>query len=316
MPKAPPALTVYADNADAVSGALREGCDRICFEPASPLLQQTCRGQEGPGSIGPEVKAAMESCRRAGIRFVLKLPRITRDGYLDTTLPAIAAFHEEGLAECRVENEGTAQAIREQVPGMAVSGSAGLNLFNHRAACHLSRIFCSLVISPELSSGECRELVRTARAAGCRVPFGLTVQGTCEAMVTEDCLSEPVQHCTPHDRDESSFGFCGIRDGTGRIFPVRTDRECRTHIGNAVETCLIDHLPAIALAGIGEVIIDARGRTGAYAGEMTKIYREALRAAGEGAGKGDMRLLQVKEQAKARSLGGITAGHFLRGLKE
>jgi putative protease len=316
MPETCLTLTVYCDTLKAVSEAVGKGCDCICFEPASPLLHQTCREQEHPHSTGPEVNTAMECCRSAGVRFVLKLPRITRDRYLEIMLPAIAALKKEGLMECRVENAGTAQMIRDTIPGMAVSGSAGLNLFNHRAACHFSRTFCSLVLSPELSSGECRELVRAARNAGCRVPFSLIVQGTCVAMVTEDCLLEPVQHCTPQGKDESSRGFCGIRDGTGRIFPVRTDRECRSHIGNAVETCLIDYLPVIARAGIGEVIIDARGRTGAYAGEMTGIYCEALRYTGEGAGKGDPRLLRLKGQAKARSLGGITAGHFHRGLKE
>ena len=49
---------------------------------------------------------------------------------------------------------------------------------------------------------------------------------------------------------------------------------------------------------------------------MTKIYREAVRITGEGAKKDDRQLLRLKEQAKALSLGGITAGHFSRGLKE
>lgn len=316
MPDVPLILTVYTDSLQTVSAAAGEGCDCICYEPAPPQRQQACCVKGDTGSIVPEVTAAMEYCRRAGVRFVLKLPRITRDSYLGAVLLDLARLHEAGLAECRVEDRGTAHAIGETVPGMAVSGSTGLNLFNHRAACHLSRVFGSLVLSPELSGSECRDLVRAARSAGCSACFGLVVQGTCEAMVTEDCLMELIRHCRPGNSDESSDGFCGIRDGTGRIFPVRTDGGCRTHIGNAVETCLIDHLPAIAQAGIGEVIIDARGRTKAYAGEMTRIYRDGIRMSGEGAGKDEGRLLRLKRQAKALSLGGITAGHFLRGLKE
>jgi putative protease len=92
---------------------------------------------------------------------------------------------------------------------------------------------------------------------------------------------------------------------------VRTDRECRAHIGNAVETCLIDHLPAILAAGAGGVAVDARGRGAAYAGEMTAIYREALDAAGRpGTGA---HLSRLKEEAKKRSFGGITASSYLRG---
>jgi putative protease len=87
-----------------------------------------------------------------------------------------------------------------------------------------------------------------------------------------------------------------------------------SRIGNAVETCLVDHLPAIRQAGISEVVIDARGRTGAYTGAMTRIYREAIGQESTGSGTGDRSLL--KNRIKALAYGGITAGHFLRGLKE
>ncbi|RPI36621.1 MAG: peptidase U32, partial [Methanoregulaceae archaeon] len=107
----------------------------------------------------------------------------------------------------------------------------------------------------------------------------------------------------------------GIRDATGHIFPFMTDGECRTRIGNAVETCLVDHLPAIQQAGISEVVIDARGRTAAYAGAMTRIYRDATCQDISINDRGDQHG-HVKERIKALAMGGITAGHFLRGLKE
>jgi putative protease len=199
---------------------------------------------------------------------------------------------------------------------MALYGAAGLNIFNHRSACRFSPPFRSLTISPELSRDECRELVPAARDKGCGAHFALIVQGISEAMVTEDCLPEPVQHCRAGGDDGGNPAFFGIRDGTGHIFPLRTDGECRTRIGNAVETCLVDHLPAIQKAGISGVVIDARGRSGAYAGAMTRIYRDAMSRDGTGTGTGDLPPGSLKEQIKTLAYGGITAGHFLRGLKE
>jgi U32 family peptidase len=134
-------------------------------------------------------------------------------------------------------------------------------------------------------------------------------------MITEDCLLEPLQQCR-HQEEENNMAFFGIRDTTGHLFPVRVDGECRTRIGNAVETCLLDHLPAIARAGISDVAIDARGRTGAYAGEMTRLYRSAIAEVMEGTGNPDQKLAELKERAKMPALGGITAGPFVRGLKE
>jgi putative protease len=312
-----PALTVYTDTTEAAAMAVKEGCTCICFEPAFVLPCHSCMtGTNGEDRlISEQVTGAMVLCRDNGTRFVLKLPRITRNRYLAAVLPEIAFLHKNGLDTCMVENPGTAHAIQRLLPGMDLYGAAGLNIFNHRSACHLSPPFRLLTLSPELSRDECRELIRAARKDGCSVSFALIVQGISEAMVTEDCLLELVQHCRPGAISGKGSAFFGIRDATGHIFPFQTDGECRTRIGNAVETCLIDHLPAIQKAGIGEVVIDARGRTGAYAGAMTRIYRDAITRCGAGAGTGDQSG-HLKERVKSLAYGGITAGHFLRGLKE
>ena len=73
-------------------------------------------------------------------------------------------------------------------------------------------------------------------------------------------------------------------DTTGHIFPVRIDGECRSHIYNAAEICLIDHLPSLMESGIDEVVVDARGRTGNYARDMTRLYRQAIHLAKTGSG--------------------------------
>ena len=304
-------LTVYVDSVEAVSMALKEGCTSVCFEPAFILPRHSCTAGTGDlRSVRILVREAMELCRNVGARFVLKLPRITRDYYLGAVLPEIALLHKDGLTECIVENPGAAHAIHALLPFMALSGGAGINIFNNRSACHFSPLFRCLTLSPELSGNECRELIHAAIGKGCSASFALIVEGISEAMVTEDCVPEPVWHCRNNATDNTFFG---IRDATGHIFPLRTDGECRTRIGNAVETCLIDHLPAIREAGISDVGIDARGRTGAYAGTMTRIYSQTPGIGNTGESKRDAGL---KDQIKTLAYGGITAGHFLRGLKE
>jgi putative protease len=105
-------------------------------------------------------------------------------------------------------------------------------------------------------------------------------------------------------------------DTTGHIFKVRIDGECRTHIYNAAELCLIDHLHSLVESGINEVVIDARGRTGTCTRDMTGMYREAITLVMGGIRSDDHRFIHLKDEVKRRSLGGITAGHFIRGLKE
>ena len=94
------------------------------------------------------------------------------------------------------------------------------------------------------------------------------------------------------------------------------DGECRSHIYNSSELCLIDHLPSLLQMGINEVIIDTRGRTTGYAREMTGIYKKAIALVHDGIKTPDKRLELLKDTVKRYALGGITAGHYLRGLKE
>jgi putative protease len=135
-------------------------------------------------------------------------------------------------------------------------------------------------------------------------------------MVSEDCILQPVVQCQSGDRKTDHSAFFGIRDATGHIFPVRTDGECRSHIYNSAELCLIDYLPSIRNAGINEVVIDARGRTETYILEITRLYRQAIDLSGQKIPGQRQQLKALKDAIKNLVFGGITTGHFIRGLKE
>jgi putative protease len=218
-----------------------------------------------------------------------------------------------------VDNHGTAAALLRALPGISLAGAAGLNIFNHAAVEDAGPAFGLLTLSSELSRDEIRTLIREL-PAGCRHPVpALVVQGSCEAMITEDCLTRLVLSCREPagDRDVTRR-FTGIRDETGHLFPVRSDGQCRTRIGNAAELCLIDRLPEIRAAGIREVAVDVRGKPPAYVHEMTRIYRSAVDltdTAGQ-SGTPAQELAVLREQVKQIAFGGITTGHFLRGLVE
>jgi putative protease len=215
-----------------------------------------------------------------------------------------------------VEQCGAAHALMQMVPVPVLSGSAGLNIFNHVAAQNLSS-WCSLMtLSSELSRDEISVLVHAARSHGLTNSFALVVQGYSEAMVSEDCILQPLLQCHGADRDTLHPPFFGIRDSSGHIFPVRTDGECRSHIYNSADLCLIDYLPSIRDAGINEVIIDARGRPETYILEITRLYRQAIDLSGQKIPDQRHQLKELKDAIKNLVFGGITTGHFIRGLKE
>jgi putative protease len=68
--------------------------------------------------------------------------------------------------------------------------------------------------------------------------------------------------------------------------------------------------------GITAVLIDARGRTGIYTRDMIYLYQEAIQLAKKDVPANDPHFRNLKDAAKRIALGGITAGHFIRGLQE
>jgi U32 family peptidase len=308
-------LIICTDTTDGIHAAAGAGADEVCFEPFITSPEHRCNAGP-PGRFADEILAGLNACTSVGCRFSWKIPRIAHDTVIDRILAALPALHAAGVTACMVENPGTARALLREVPALTLSGFTGLNIFNHTAVQGTGSSFALLTLSPELSREECRDLAACAHTGG-HPALALVVQGTSESMITEDCIGQLLSSSCQPGGSTGRDGFLGIRDETGRIFPVRTDGDCRTRIGNAAELCLIDHLPSIRAMQIHTVIVDARGRPSAYTQRMTEIYRFAIDLTNRGApGTVPKELVSLKDEVKEIALGGITSGHFLRGLKE
>ena len=309
-------LSVYADSPEAVSAAVTGGCDIICFEPLLVSPVYPCGCASGGQTLESRVSAVMTLCRDAGVRFILKFPGITHDDYLAQAVSLLPVLCGQGLTECMADNTGTARAIRDSGHSLTISGSAGLPVFNHLTACHLSSSFSLLTLSPEMSAEECGDLVKNAKAKKCTAMFSVIVQGSIETMISEDCILKDAMNVRDPEKNDQGPRFFGLRDSTGHVFPVRVDGECRSHVCNANEICLIDHLPAIREIGISEVVIDTRGRSSSYAHDMTRIYREAVDSINAGTAPMEASFHALKDRIRSLARGGITTGHFIRGLKD
>jgi len=289
-------LAAYVDSLEGVLGALEGGCSRIYLEPRLGDLTQPDYGKR----LLEDLQRARELCQSRS-HLAWKWPRLVEKEFLDLAFPLLAS---SGVAEVVVEGVGLAEAIWAAIPDLEVSGSMGLNVWNHLTVRQLSRMK-HLTLSPELSAEQIEVLA--ARAGGKIGPgLDILVQGNLEVMVTRDRLLDLVPDRTP---------FSAIRDARG-IFPLYQDDQGMTHVLNSAETCLIDHLPRILAMGLQGVAIDGRNRGPRYAREMAGIYREALQQAFEVDDSLKARLEKLKERAMEISLGGITAGHFLRGVAE
>jgi putative protease len=308
MAQTVPSLAIYADNLETIRGALDGGCGRFYFEP---LLKGSSQKEIAKELISL-LKEAKNLC--SSVQLIWKWPRITKDRYLKFAIPLLARLDSDGIAPdgVMVEGIGAAEAVFAVMPKMPLSGSASLNIWNHLTVVELglSPPFQRLTLSPELSSDQLARLVAKSHLLGDAPEFELMVQGNLEVMVAEDCLP-----CAGFKDAIRSTNFWGLQDFK-RMFPFWLDNDSRTHVQNAAETCLVDYMPQLFEIGLDGIAIDARGRTEKYAREMAGIYLEAINLSEKGGPDLKANLKSLKEKARAISLGGITAGHFVKGLKD
>ncbi len=296
-----PRLAVICDDRESLAAALSAGADRVFFEPAGDCHVP-----------GEEIRAELRGAAIPGA-IIWKWPQVSPPGFIAKGCSALPGLQEAGLSGVMVDGPGAAAAIRRTAPGTQITGGPGLNIFNHLAVCAYRYLFSAVTLSPELSARDIAEL-QMWKAASCPgMGIGVLVQGNIEAMITADNLRSLV----PGGDRYASRRF-GLEDATGRVFPVHVDCYGRSHIANASELCIIDYLPDLAAYGVNSVIIDARTRGAAYTGGMTAVYREALGKTAWMTGKpGVPGLLPVlKERIREMARGGITTGHYVRGLAE
>ncbi len=297
-----PSLAVYADSLETVRGAAEGGCRRIYFEPSLPDAADRAKNTL---KLLQEAKSA---CGNACL--IWKWPKITREDYLNFAMPLLAEADVDGIM---VDGMGAAEAVLAAGPKARLYGAAGLNVWNHLSVQQLSPPFRHLTLSPELSEKQLADIIARSRLgagdAKDAPELELMVQGNLEVMVTEDCIP-----CLSKGK-VSTGGFWGLQDFK-RVFPLHLDGDKRMHIFNSVETCLLDYMPKLFNIGLDGLAVDARGRTRKYAREMTEIYLRAIELTEKGGASLSEELQALKERIRSMARGGITSGHFLKGLKD
>ena len=305
IPRVSPKIRCIVDGAGAAGAAARAGADEVCLEPGvSPGISCSCLPL-GPEAILTTLGETVAICGTVPVLWAW--PHITRQRFLDVALPLLRAAPIAGIL---VNNLGAALAISATAPDLSIHAGCGLNLWNSKALCRLASRFASLTLSPELERAELADAVAAGRASGVDLPLAMLVQGNLELMVTDDCLAA-LDGCPI--RPDTQYA---LEDERRRRFPILADGECRVRILNAVETCLIDRLPAIVGTGVNLLVVDGRGRTPEWTAAAVGAYRAGIAALAAPPAERGPQLAALKEGLRAIAAGGITAGPFGRGRNE
>lgn len=308
-------LAAYTDDLEIIKGAVSGKCDRVYFDPFTRNASLNCNSNLNSKSDLNLIKEAVSICKNTNTELILKLPKITSSQYLSALNSLLTESFNAGINGVMTDSIGAAESVLNLNPQINLFASAGLNIWNYKSVEELQNVFNNFTVSPELSKDEIKRLAFNIQIRGIDSNLELLVQGNLESIVSKDCIPHIAGDKILKNRDTEK-SFLGIEDIKNHLFPIRLDNECRTHILNSVELCLVDHMPQISKMGIDTVIIDARGRTQKYAHNMSQIYKKAIEIGAKNDLKSKRGLNTLKNKAKKISLGGITTGNFLRGVTE
>jgi putative protease len=294
-----PILSVYVTTVAGVEAAVEGGCGRVYLEPPLPSGMTPEEWRDGLSSI---LSQAREVAGK--VPLIWKWPRITRHDFLDRAVFALSGEIPCWIDGVGVEGPGAARAVQRNCPSLPLYGGTGLNVYNSCTARVCGKWATSLALSLELSRAEIARLVSSLGDHGGGPELELVVQGRAELMISEDNLPLTQGH-VPGEAE-----WWGIGDRKGERFPLVVDPDGRTHLFNSRDLCLADRLPEIGALGIGSIAIDARYRSPRYTREMAEIYKTALETPEKEV------LSALLARARRLAAGGITSGHFDRGLGE
>jgi len=291
-----PVLAVAAGNIDVLKAAVAAGAERVYFPG------------EGLGNGRPVTAEVLEEaaavCRQAGVPFVFWTPRIVHDQEMDACLEHARRAQKAGAGGFLSGNLGLLALLREE--DLPLYADLPLNVFNAQTVAALDRLGVSQVtLSLELTLEQVRNLVRHAP-----LPAEVVAHGVIELMVSAYCVAGGVtggKGC-PNTCRGASFA---LRDRKDINFPVTFDHACRMHIFNAKDLCMLDHLGDLLATGVASLRLDLRLKTPAYARRVVDLYRRTLEELEDGRPGAPETLWR---QVAALSPGGITRGHYFRGV--
>ncbi len=291
-------LSVSVGDMKSLEAAVDQGADIVYFE-AGYLRSKPFAGKA-------ELHRAFDICRNSGVRLIFHTPRITKDKDINKNIEMLQeVFFDGALAG----NLGIMRVLLEEMPDVPLITDYGFNAFNRYTVEYLLKAGIEKVtLSPELTIGQVKELAEA-------YPVEVLVHGALELMVSEHCVIGSVNS---EDDKKCSGPFCQsggyrLKDRTGAFFPVESDRDCRMHLFNSRDLCLLDDLPELYHSGVSSVRIEARREDPGYVGETVKVYRRTIDSIRNG--KVDIEYLEdARKKMLSLSPAGLTKGHFYRGV--
>ena len=284
-------LSVSVNSPEAFFSALKSGADIVYIDAQLKELQNKIW------------ETAIALAAEKNIPLYLHTPVIIKDAEIKKIKEKIEFAKVPGFEGVVAANIASLEIARNC--GLKIVTDSSLNVFNRHSLHVFTEMGAdTITLSTEMNLGQITEI---AKYGDCEY----IVHGQIQIMESEHCLIGGLLG----QEDENGLN-CGskcksgsfeIVDEKGFEFPIKTDSECRTHIFNSRELCLLDDIPQLIRAGVSRIRIDTRYMDDERVSMVTRAYRTNIDAYYTGDTK---RLWHGSDISEFH-----TRGHYHRGVQ-
>ena len=221
---------------------------------------------------------AVQFAHSHGVKIYLTCNTLPRNDEL-ALLPAfLAQAKVAGVDALIISDLGVMELAKRHAPGVELHMSTQTGIVNYASASALHALGAArVVLARELSLAEITDLrTNTPRA----LEIEAFVHGAMCVSFSGRCLLSDYMTARDANRGRCaqpcrwSYTLCEEKR-PGEHMPVFEDAE-GTHILNARDLCMIEHIPALMRAGITSLKIEGRAKSAYYVAAVTNAYRIAI----------------------------------------
>ncbi len=268
-----PEILAPAGDSERLSAALLYGADAVYLAGTRfGMRRAPANFTEG------ELRDAVAVCHAAGKRLYVTCNVLPRNHEMQQLPAYLELLDDIGADAVIAADPGVMALAKRHAPHCELHVSTQLGVVNHVTASTLYDMGATrVVLARELSLDEIAEIRAKTPTA---LELEAFVHGAMCMAYSGRCMLST--YLTGRD---GNHGDCAqpCRWGYHLIEPTRPDEpiaieelEGETHLLNAYDLCMIEHIPALCRAGISSFKIEGRAKAAFYVAGITNAYRQAL----------------------------------------
>ncbi len=280
-----PELLAPAGDFERLRAAVAFGADAVYLSGRQYSLRSGPAGS--PGSPGlaanfaaDELPEAIAYAHAHGVRVYAALNILAHPGDFAGLPEAIRGLQAAGADAVIVSDPGVLALVREEAPGLAIHVSTQASVTNARACRFYHEQGASrIILARELSLEEIRQIraeIPPELELECFVHGAVCLSYSGRCLLSNHLLGRDANRGQCAQPCRWTWQMTAANHPENPLLIEEDERG--SYLLNARDLCMVEHLPALAAAGVSSFKIEGRRKSAYYVATVTGVYRRAIDA--------------------------------------